>query len=736
LLGLDEAQVSRLRHALRDVTEVEQGQPGASTKPAFRPNTGSMPAAHVPPLRKAGQNSDAPARPRGNLDALSPELVAKLTDAELATAFGLSLDEIKTLRTRQNTQPDEPAAPAEPKSSDTVVPVVATTQVPFEPPWRTADKSPSSASTERSAAPAVPAKSEAAKVAACSALFEDDDGDAEVDLFKPVAATRTAASPPVAAQTQDEPVAAPPRVDKKAVLFGDVDEGDDPLFGPKAPAKTTSAKKPLFDDEDEDDGLFAKKPAPAVVSPPPPLQPPCTAAAPPSVTQPVTRAKSLFDDEDDDDSGPLFGGAKSKPAISITQTQAPQALPAAAAQRGRSTGILDIGSGIGETEEDAAELARAEQSSEAVRAQMSAQLDELRTATVDAEREAESFEVSFSALEQKLASLEAKAGSAESLDAKKLVVSAAPAGAAATTGMLFSDDVVQDESVQRVESLLSTLNLLSKPAAEPQPVARGASIFDDAPTTVASLEPVDSTPAPASAVTVPSPAKRSVLFDSDNEDDTTSKEPLAPEACTTSEVVQEAAAEHNVSVSAAEEAVEFLQEAPAELDPEETPARPEPVAVTDSEIAVAEAFAPTAVAGGDTFDDVDLHPARPADEEVQVAPPDTAAQQEKAPAVALAATEAMHSGVALVRAPPAGGRVAAIAAAFASAGPAPASKPMPSGRQLAASRPQPAASALTEAAPAVSSPAVVESVATGSVVDVKRPAPPARGPRRLIGRPA
>ena len=68
--------MSRLRHALRDVTEVEEGHPSAAAKPAFRPNTGSMPVAHVAPLRKGTVAGEAPATGRSNASPshLSPSL--------------------------------------------------------------------------------------------------------------------------------------------------------------------------------------------------------------------------------------------------------------------------------------------------------------------------------------------------------------------------------------------------------------------------------------------------------------------------------------------------------------------------------------------------------------------------------------------------------------------------------------------------------------------------------------
>lgn len=798
LLGLDEVQVSRLRHALRDVTEVEEGHPSGAAKPAFRPNTGTMPVAHVPPLRKAARAGEAPTQARGNLDALSPELVAKLTDDDLATAFGLSQDDIKAVRARPRGNTPAATTDGEPTNADkpSTERVVAQVTSSDQQSQRPADAAPSRAAAASTVAAADSSKKSAlcaAKSAARGALFADDDADVDADVFAPKAAS--AAKPQIASQAQSAPPetaaetssAPPSRVEKKP-LIGDDDDDDEPSFAPKTHAKHASAekpaKKPLFDDDDDNDRtLFPQKQATA------PL--PQQAAAPAPIAKPARDSKPLFDD-DDGDEGSWPVSSKSKPSVvPLPAQQAPH-------QHAQRAGILDIGAGIGETEDDAAERARAVQTSEAVKAEISAQLDELRKAAFDAE--VDNFEVAFPALEQKLASLEAKATSTSSSAPLDGGTSSSPARAAAGSGLLFADDPAQDESVQRVESLLSTLNLLQKPVAI-QPAAgtmRGSSIFDEAPPPPSSEAVFAPAAEPASAAAVKSHAKRVSLFDDSDDEDDPPAAPPAPEAATaihTSDAVarefgntkasgvsiqvehvqEEAAAdatatqiapmslqqapgglktahdtEEYVNMAATQEVASHVEQGEAPADTRALPAEDahkhddalRPLVVPEDKLietmAVLSALEDSAALNSANLPGVPEAAEAEGSVTVQLdavipASTDTAAA---APAT-VPGPAAPAQTVAPVRAPPAGGRVAALAAAFSSGGgdPVPVPKPATSTRSppTAAPHPQPAAPATEERAPAASS-SVVESVASGSVPDVKRPAPPARGPRRLIGR--
>ena len=774
--------MSRLRHALRDVTEVEEGHPSAAAKPAFRPNTGSMPVAHVAPLRKATAGGEPAALSRGNVDSLSAATVAKLSDDELVAAFGLTPDEVHALRTRlgagssamEQVDANEAAPRMPPSTPAAAPPIVAAPELVF-PPFAAAVNGVATVHAVEDAAPskvAAPPAPASKPSPARNALFGDDDDD-EDSIFAPVAKPRAPAAaapaPPAPAaaaifgdeEEEEEPLfrAAPAAQPKAAVpsavkksLFDDDDDDDSSVFArpaaapaqPAAPPPTAAAvaSKPLFEDDDDDDveiapskavvkdeavhddPLFSKQPA--APQPVPPV-----VAPPPAAVKPPVRAKSLFDDDDDD--SPL-GVGRSKPSGVPPQ---PAAAPLPQPSR---RGILDIGSAIGATDEDAVDDARAQESSEIVKAQMAAHLDELHAAAEDAAREAEHFQVTFSALEQKLASLESKAVGtrAEAVDGD--------AANAPPSGLLFADDA-QDESVLRAESRLSTLNMLTKPAGDAPAAAAavGQALFDDLPP----LPPKAEQLSVADPAAVPSPAKRSVLFDDSDDEELPVEPPPAVPAAADVEPEQPAlpACEDEVAPpEQAEPAVELPEppQPPAALFDDEASeqvlASPEPEAAADP-VDVEPPPAPAALLEHpplETFHEVAIANEDAAAPAADGEGPPAAAAAEAPPAASPAPPVAESQPVAAlaapVRAPVPGGRVAAIAAAFASAGEAPPAKPA-TARVPAASAPSKQSLSGAPAPLPAASPVTVESVAVGSAGEVKRPAPPARGPRRLISAP-
>ena len=776
--------MSRLRHALRDVTEVEEGHPSAAAKPAFRPNTGSMPVAHVAPLRKGTVAGEAPATGRSNVDSLSAATVAKLSDDELVAAFGLTPEEVLALRSRTRSasvnHANEATPQLPPSAPAAAPPAAAAAPEPVFPPLAAAVPVVATVHAVEDAAPAkAAAPLAAASIAARNALFGDDDDDDD-GIFAPVAKPH---APAAASPAPQAPVAA---------IFADDEEGSlfraAPAAAPKA-AVPIAVKKPLFEDDDEDDGYVFARPAaaPAAAAPALPTAPPVTAApvaskplfdddddtesepskpvvvkedaaddplsswqaapepappvtAPPPAVKPPVRAKALFDDDDDDDDSPL-GLGRSMPSRVPAQPVAP---PVPQPNR---RGILDIGTGIGATDEDAVDSARAQESSEVVKAQMAAHLDELHAAAEDAEREAEHFQATFSALEQKLASLEAKAGGTRAEAREGSAASAPP------SGLLFADDA-QDESVLRAESLLSTLNLLTKPAGEAPAAAAavGQSIFDDLPKQESKVEQVTAVVAPAAAT--PSPAKRSVLFDDSDDEEL----PVAPPPVSAAAVPAAADSEpiqHAPSLACEDEVTAPGQATPAVALPE-PPSKPS--ALFDDE-ASEQVTSPKEIEA--VADSVDITPPPPAplpeqppvdaSHEVSISSDDVAApasdghgvpaeavvEAPPAPSAASPVVERQPAAAAaapMPRAPVPGGHVAAIAAAFAVTAEAPA-KPAATRAPTAAAPPKLPQAGATPAAPLAASPVTVESVASGSAGEVKRPAPPARGPRRLISAP-
>ena len=702
LLGLDEAQISRVGHALRDV---RAGAPSAGRFPSVSRPTSALPSVGLPPLRQpAIEQAPSDARPRGDASALSAATLATMSDGELEAAFGLTPAEVRALREKPKPMTAASAGISHLFSPQVPDPVASSAPASANPSWlHAAEPQPAPVSSPVKEAPA-------RKAATSSLLF--GDGDEEE-------AQRTAPAP-FAQQHPTKP--------KAASLFADEEDEEDSLFKPRSKAVPAAAQPPppakalLFQDLSDEDEVPAAQSLPVE-------------HAAPAVEEPTI----------------VFASSDASPSKTRV-----------------ARSVLAVGACIGQTEEDEREEARFTATNAAFRAEAVAQLEELQDSG-EVERETRQFDDSFSALEQKLAALEAAA--APSSHATKLEPPA-PAAAPAplpTTSFLFADDV-QDEAVQRAESLLSSLHLFKvgpdatagDPNAAPAPpTARRAALFDSDE----EGEPAGPTLAPATAPLPAQAAPKASLFDdTDDEEESLFKPQAAPASAmlvakqrsalfSDSDDEDPAAAAPEPAApqpaAAAQSTFEDLLQpaAPVEELPQEQPAvwQPEPTVSDagskDVQDDAAHSLAPLAAAtSGAVLSEEEDKLALPSPTPLREAecPPAHAPPLEEAPAAAEQhpIVEAAAAREPAASEPPArpGGRVATLAAALsASNAPPPMPARAPTGIAVPPQRPvEQLAPALPAKLP--STPLVVESLATAGPAEVKRPAPPARGPRRLTPR--